>query len=378
MGVVSTNARMISGNGSGNANGADLPTHLSSLSVNSGNKFVTLSLGYINTSFVSGIQVNYKTGSYPTSPSNGNSIAVTGAATSINITGLTNAVTYYFRVFLYNEVNGVKYYQTDITNARITGVPRVVEVSGITPFAVGADHLVITQSGSFNLTAPKGTKIILGGGARNSDGGTVSNPITLNFDCNNAPCTATVANYSWNRNQYPQTTLKIFNQTTNAYETFSSGNTKNDVRVVQSKWGPIGGNGGRGIYSGTEYDWTAATNPTGAGGGGAGYYSSKNPPQDRGTAGGNWLGYGNHGGNGGYYPNCNDKNEYYGKAGSPGLEQRDVPMDTAYGNGGCGGFSAGAGSGYYYDYSGDYEDETDEEGANGYPGSGIIVFEWDA
>lgn len=374
MGVVRTNARIISSSGSGGANGVDLPTHLSSISANGGNKFVTLSFGYTNTNYVSGVQINYKTGSYPTSPSDGQSMTVAGAATSINVTGLTNSVTYYFRVFLYNEVNGVKYYQTDLTNARITGVPRTVEVTGIALHATGADHLVITTSGTFNLTAPSSTRLILGGGAYGTRGGTVSNPIAIGFDCNNAPCTLTIANVA-SSNAYPSTVLKIYNATTKAYVTFSSGNTKNDVRVVSTKWGPIGGDGGTGVRSGTEEDWFPATTPTGAGGGGAGEYNSRGNSKYRGTAGGNQGGYGNHGGAGGYYSNSADRNDYYGRAGSSGAEQREVGTSTQYGNGGGGGYAAGGGSGYYYD---DTQYDDDDEGVGGNPGTGIAVFEWDA
>ncbi len=172
MGVVRTNALMTgSSSGSSGANGADLPTHLSSISANGGNKFVTLTIGYTNTNYVSGVQVNYKTGGYPASPSDGQSTSVSGAAASIKVTGLTNKLTYYFRVFLFNEVDGVKYYQTDITNARVTAIPRAVEITGITPIISASNHIVVDVSGTFTLTAPVGTRIIVGSGGDGGDSG---------------------------------------------------------------------------------------------------------------------------------------------------------------------------------------------------------------
>ena len=118
-----TNIIFGSGGGSGGVTTVDLPTCPASISSTSGNGKVTLSLTYTDTDYISGVEVRYKTGSYPTSPTDGSGKTISGAATSIEITGLTNGTTYYFRVYLYREIDGVKYYQTDETNAKIERVP---------------------------------------------------------------------------------------------------------------------------------------------------------------------------------------------------------------------------------------------------------------
>lgn len=108
MGVVSTNIRIVkSGGGSGGVTTVDLPTCPASISSTSGNGKVTLSLSYNDTDYISGVEVRYKTGSYPTSPTDGSGVTAEGAATSIEITGLANGTTYYFRVYLSRPSRGV-------------------------------------------------------------------------------------------------------------------------------------------------------------------------------------------------------------------------------------------------------------------------------
>ena len=71
----------------------DLPTRPASISATSGDKQVTITLAYSSTTNISGVMVRYKTGSYPTSPSDGNGETFSGASESINITGL------YFKIY---------------------------------------------------------------------------------------------------------------------------------------------------------------------------------------------------------------------------------------------------------------------------------------
>lgn len=394
MGIVSTNVAFIrkSGSGSGGAYGVDLPTHLKSLSANGGNKFVTLTLEYENTNLVTGVQINYKTGSYPASSTDGQSMTVSGAATSIKITGLTNTLMYYFRVFLYREVDGVKYYQTDITNARVTGVPRGIAITGITAKVTGTDFMVIENSGTFTLTAPKGTKITLGGGAADGNapdfygdsdnypqdgglGGYVSQ-FTLSDDVVNKECTLTVGATNGSK-----TTLKIGNTTY----------TSNGARgtVVNTKWGPIGGNGGKG---GVQYcddsDYYSSANSTdgedGTGAGGGGGAGSPTPSLEDGVSvryggsGGNRYGNGNKGGNGGngeYYANYNtvfNNNGTLGSSGSGGSGGSTTgnKVSRANGGGGGGGYAAGGGgSSSVYGWH-------DNRLSGGKGGKGVFVIEW--
>lgn len=153
---------------------ADLPTHLSSLTAAANSGRVILTLGYSDTDFVSGVDVLYKTGSFPTSPTDGECVSSSGAVTEITIEGLTNAVKYFFRTYLYRLIGGVKYYQTDETNAKIYATPSAVGVIGIEPAIVGENYLIIDQSGTFSLDVPEEisdiTVYVVGGGYNGSDG----------------------------------------------------------------------------------------------------------------------------------------------------------------------------------------------------------------
>ena len=239
-----TNAIGVNSGGSGGVTTVDLPTRPASIAYNAKNQNVDIILTYSSTDLVSGVRVAYKTGAYPENPDDGEYVEIEGTAENVNVPNLTNGTTYYFRVFLYREIASVKYFQTDITNARILCIPRAVEVTGITPMVQAADHLVFTESGTFTLTANTGTRIILGSGGgvqyANSNkalvgekwakGGYVKS-ITLTEDVFEAPCIMTIAGM-FNQNT---TTLKI-NSTS-----YTSGSTQT---VIDTKWGPIGGNGG--------------------------------------------------------------------------------------------------------------------------------------
>lgn len=358
---------MTVGNSGGGVTTVDLPTRLNALSSNAGNALATLTLSYSDATYVTGVQVNYKTGSYPTSPTDGQSMTVTGAPTSITVTGLTNTLTYYFRVFLYREIDGVKYYQTDITNAKTSCIPRTVEIVGITPLVSAADHLVIVNSGNFTLTAPAGTKIILGSGGRGQLGGFVAEH-TLSADVVNANCALTIAK------DRVADGSKVKIGTT----TYGCGSTE---QVIQSKWGPIGGQGGGpiDISSGRTGKYV-----TGAGGGEGGVWWSRmaDPSYYIGESGGNYGNYGNYGGRG-YNWDGNKGAATDGICGKAGASTgKDCKYsDMTLGNGGGGGYAAGCGNGaqsdcYYYDEN-DEESHSIDTADAGEAGTGIMVIQWD-
>lgn len=159
---------------SGGVTTVDLPTHPASIAANSGNAKATITLTYTDTDYISGVEVRYKTGGYPTSPTDGNGVTAEGAAASIDISGLTNGTKYYFRAYLYREVDGVKYYQTDDTNAKGDCTPSGgVIINGITPAVVGENYVVIDKSGTFTMTVPDDTTLtayVVGGGSDGEGG----------------------------------------------------------------------------------------------------------------------------------------------------------------------------------------------------------------
>lgn len=348
----------------GNAS-VNLPTCLKSLNANGGNKFVTLTLEYSNTDYVSGVQVNYKTEDYPDSPFDGESVAVTGAQTSIKTEGLTNGTLYYFRVFLYNdEVDGVKYYQTDITNAKVTCMPGKVSIVGITPLVVGKDHIVIVESGNGTISAPKGTTIILGSGAdptesteKNTGGsGGFVKKVTLPDDVMDASVSITISS----SRASSSTSIKIEDTT---YDCGSS------ATVISSKWGPIGGNGGNGARYNEDSDKATDITPsTGAGGGGGGLWISASNVLYTGI-GGNANKYGNYGGNGGVVNAKGTPRNAPGEKGSSGSGGSTASYCSG---GGGGGYAAGGGGGAMH-----YDDSNSNDACCGTGGTGIIVIQWD-
>lgn len=160
-------------NSGGGVTTVDLPTHLASISASGGNAKATVNLTYTDTDYISGVEVRYKPGGYPTSPTDGNGVTADGAAEAIEITGLSNGTKYYFRVYLYREIDGVKYYQTDDTNAIATANPATVAINGITPAEEGENYVVIDTSGTFTISKSSGvtlTAYIVGGGEAGGDG----------------------------------------------------------------------------------------------------------------------------------------------------------------------------------------------------------------
>lgn len=263
-------------------NGVDLPTHPGSISANGGNGNVTIALSYTNINYITGVRVCYKTDGYPTSPSDGQFIDVAGAAQSIKITSLTNTLTYYFRIFLYNEVDSIKYYQTDITNARITEFPRTVKVTGVTPYAKGSNYIVIRSSCNFTLSAPSGTRIIIGGGGQGGQGGE-----TAPYSKSNYPY-ETVNGVSGNYG-----TMGNPSRLTIGDQTYTSSNTAKSITTFAGIV-CVGGTGGDGGMGGDGKDGTTDDNgdytDIGYKGGQGGY----------GGVGGFPIGNGGTGGQGGY------------------------------------------------------------------------------
>lgn len=319
-----------SSGGSGGVTTVDLPTCPSSLTASPGNGKVTLTLAYSDTDFVSGVEVRYKTGSYPTSPTDGNGITAEGAATSIEITGLTNGTTYYFRVYLYREIDGVKYYQTDETNAKIEGVPTGnVSVSGITPAKVGDDYLIIDTSGTFTLTVPEGrsaTVYLVGGGCSGayspttamcgkyggSGGYVYSFPLSV-IDA--ASCTCSVGSVSGTYNSPSNTSLDIsgttYNSSSGACKSGGAGATNSSnagsgttgIYVCGQYLGSSGGGGGKKSYG------YGAKGGIGAGNGG---YLIDNKESYNGTSASH---YGCGGGGGAYQVSNSYGSSGVGKAG---------------------------------------------------------------
>ena len=362
MALGRTNCFIMKADGSGGSGvtTVDLPTHPASIAYNAKNQNVDIALTYSSTDFVSGVRVAFKTGAYPENPDDGEFVEVEGAAETVNVPNLANGATYYFRVFLYREVSGVKYFQSDITNARASCIPRAVEISGITPMVEAADHIVITESGTFTLTANAGTKIIIGSAGAGQNGGFVAEH-TISADVVNETCTLTVSA----ARKANSSKLVVGS---NSYD---CGATE---QIVQSKWGPIGGKGGGPVN--TTYG-SIGDNVTGAGGGRGGVWwpsVSDSGSYYRGGVGGNHGNYGNYGGCGYNWDN-NKGAATDGKCGKAGAstEKSCNYSDMTLGNGGGGGYASGGGAGARSKCESDYYDG----GSTGTAGTGIMIIQWD-
>jgi len=159
---------IIANGSSGGVTTVDLPTCPASILAAGGDQSADITLSYSDTTNVSGIELRYKVGSYPSSPTDGSGKTVSGAVASVKVTGLTNGYTYCFRVFLYREVNGVKYYQTDPTRSKCSCLVQGFGVVGITPAKKGNNWLLVDKSGAFTLVDAKSIRVTLVGGG--SDG----------------------------------------------------------------------------------------------------------------------------------------------------------------------------------------------------------------
>lgn len=161
------------GSGGGGVTTVDLPTHPESVSAASRSQKVIISLTYSDTDYISGVEVRYKADGYPTSPTDGEGVTAEGAAASIEVSGLTNGITYYFRVYLYREIGGVKYYQTDDTNSTASGIPSTIGVEGILPAIVADNYILIDTSGTFTIDIPDNLSVtvyLVGGGCNGGNG----------------------------------------------------------------------------------------------------------------------------------------------------------------------------------------------------------------
>lgn len=338
-----TNAIGVNSGGSGGVTTVDLPTRPASISRNAKNQNVDIMLTYSSTDLVSGVRVAYKTGAYPENPDDGEFVETEGAAETVNVPNLTNGTTYYFRVFLYREIASTKYFQTDLTNAECECIPRAVEVTGITPMVEAADHLVFTESGTFTLTANAGTRIVLGSAGLGQSGGLVASH-TLTENIINEECVLIISA----SRETSSTSLKL------GETTYDCGNTEH---IIQSKWGPIGGKGGKAATGSAN-----ASDGTGAGGGGGAGSNSKYSW----GLGGNLSAYGNKGGSGGKGFSGSDGSS--GKGGAYGVDANK----PAGGGGGGGGYAAGGGEGSIWTTT-----KPATNGQDGEPGTGIVVIEWD-
>ena len=112
-----------------------------------------------------GVRIMYKTGGYPTSPTDGSVFYDSNDATPVSTftkTGFTDGTAYYLRAFAYTYKNATRLYTTTTTGAQASGTP--VQIKGEQTF---------TSSGNF--TAPAGVNSIdiflVGGGGGGSYAG---------------------------------------------------------------------------------------------------------------------------------------------------------------------------------------------------------------
>ena len=96
-----------------------LPPMVTSLAAVAGNQKITVSYTNPESDALAGVLVVYKTGSYPTKPTDGVKVDA-GLAESVKLEGLENGTDYYIRVFPYNAK---KQYQTLIDGATTTARP---------------------------------------------------------------------------------------------------------------------------------------------------------------------------------------------------------------------------------------------------------------
>lgn len=106
-----------------------------------------------------GVRIMYKTGSFPTGPTDGSLFYDSNGSDSVANTAtvnLTEGTTYYFRAFAYTYKNATRQYTTTTTGAQVTGMP--YRTQGTQTF---------TSSGTFTVPANVTTIDIfcVGGGA---------------------------------------------------------------------------------------------------------------------------------------------------------------------------------------------------------------------
>ncbi len=325
----------ITANGAGGVTTVDLPTPLASIAARAGQKTAYIDLTYSSTALLSGVELRYKEGAYPSSPSDGTGITTTGAPATITVSDLEVGSTYYFRAYPYREIGGIKYYQTSTENAMVSVPIMAVSVSGVTPAAQGSNYIVIDKSATFTITGytPVTLYVVGGGGgggvgtkyfARGGHGGDVASyNITLS---GTVSCSTTIAAAGTSYDSKPISIIDV-----NGSRYMSSGgnhtsvnggypgSNPNGVNGVLTPYGYVGSSGGAGaMYTdGYDYDeatiWSAGKGGIGAGDGGNATSSSPYV-----TDGGYAWGYGCGGGGGGdycYVTETDPNDEYSGTQG---------------------------------------------------------------
>lgn len=116
MAVIYGTPLFLSGGGGQNLT---LPPMVTNLAAVAGNQEITVSYTNPESDALAGVLVVYKTGSYPTKPTDGAKLDA-GLAESVKLEGLENGTDYYIRVFPYNAK---KQYQTLIDGATTTARP---------------------------------------------------------------------------------------------------------------------------------------------------------------------------------------------------------------------------------------------------------------
>lgn len=166
---------------------------------------------------IKGVRIMYKTGGYPTSPSDGSVFYDSNdgtIATTATVTGLTNGTTYYVRAFAYTYQNATRLYTTTTAGAQASATPlntkgqQIFTSSGIFTVPAGVHSIQVfvvggggggghaksdagagvgytksgggggggyTKYGTYNVTPGTQYAVVIGaGGAGDSNGGTSS------------------------------------------------------------------------------------------------------------------------------------------------------------------------------------------------------------
>ncbi len=284
----------LTASGAGGVTTVDLPTPLASIAARAGQKTAYIDLTYSSTALLSGVELRYKEGAYPSSPSDGTGITTAGAPATITVPDLEVGKTYYFRAYPYREIGGIKYYQTSTENA-MASVPIIaVSVNGVTIARQGSNYLLIDKSATFTLTGYTPVTIyVTGGGGKGSDGyvevdsetddtsygagsggygGKYSiNNFTLNGTYN---CTTSIGNATTDL-RGSNSSLKIGSTTYTGTEQKTGGRTNADssggkgADGINTPYGYIGSSGGSGAENiSRNYVYYGGEGGVGAGDGG--------------------------------------------------------------------------------------------------------------
>lgn len=292
-----------------------------------------------------------------------------------------------------------------------------VSISGLDPLKSGSNFIVLDKSGTFNISAPKGTRIVLGGagmsgqgieGAYSGSGGDSGYIFDYTLTQNLENCLASLSiaqTYDYGATP-THSTLKITKNGTIILNITSASGIR---KIVTTKFIPLGGGGGGGggSNSGTlghngyclgdngaapTMNSNSTSSGTGnggssnyGGGGGGGAAWNTDGGNINGGNGGNSL-YGGSGGGGnsssGTHGNCG-KTTYgtnaiyngklnYGDDGGAGFGGASGGTHNWGGAGGGGSYCSGGGGAGDNDGYGKYYNKT----GGGKGGQGLIIFEW--